>query len=58
MIELKEFTKEERVIFGLDIINLERKAKKDMTKQEKKRFDIKLERLKKQREDFLKNLEE
>lgn len=51
---LLPFTKEERILFGLDIIRLERTKKRSMTKAELNRFKKKLERLNQIRSDFLK----
>lgn len=51
---LESFTKEERILFGLDIIRLERTKKRIMTKAELSRFNKKLERLKQKRLEFLK----
>lgn len=51
---LLPFTKEERILFGLDIIRVERAKKAIMTKAELSRFNKKLERLKQKRLEFLK----
>jgi len=56
MLELNGFTKEERLIFGLDIIQLYRDKKKNPTKLQQKKFKIKLKALKKERDKFLKDL--
>lgn len=50
---LEPFSKEERILFGLDITRLERTKKRTMTKTELSRFNKKLERLKQKRLEFL-----
>jgi len=57
MIELEQFAKEERVMFALDIIELERKRKISMSKAEQTRHIKKLEKLRNEREEFIKSLE-
>ncbi len=56
MIELKEFTKEERLILGLDIIKFYRDKKRGLTKAREKQFKTKLKALKKKRDKYLKEL--
>jgi|TARA_Y100000310_G_scaffold302635_1_gene340186 hypothetical protein len=53
---LEPFTKEERIIFGLHIIEVEREKnkKKSLTPSQEKRFSAKIEKLKKERSEFLK----
>ena len=47
------FSKEEKILFGLNIIELER-SKRNIAKSPEKRFLAKIEKLKKDREEFLK----
>jgi len=57
MDELPGFTKEERLFFGLHIIELERKHKEKATTRQTESFLKKKEKLKKERLDFLVSLE-
>lgn len=56
MVELKEFTKEERLILGLDIIKIYQDRKKEITKAKDKKLKSKLNSLKKQRDKYLEEL--
>ncbi len=58
MIELKEFSKEERVLLGLDIIEANINKKKKMTKEEKKKFKKKITSLRKERDKAFYKLRE
>lgn len=51
---LNEFSNDERIFFGLKIIEEERKKKKEMSKAEEKKYNLKIEKLMKEREEFLK----
>ena len=57
MIELPGFSKEDKIIFGLKIIELERKYKDKDSSKVTNLFLKTKEKLKKERLDFLKSLE-
>ena len=57
MPELLGFTKEERIIFGFDIVELEKKYIEKASTKESDSFMKKKERLKKERLEFLESLE-
>lgn len=51
---LNEFSNDERIFFGLKIIEEERKKKKEMSKAEEKKYNLRIEKLMKERGEFLK----
>lgn len=57
MAELAGFTKEEKIIFGFDIVKLERKYMEKAAARESDSFMKKKEKLKEERLEFLKSLE-
>lgn len=58
MDELKEFTKEERLILGLDIIKIYQDRKKEITKAKDTKLKTQLRSLKNKRDKYLKELKE